>query len=283
MIRILISVCICSSRMASTLFPEILRSAQKDETILNQMSGEFSRDFWLKILGPKTWLKYNQWIEAFNHFVYFTCTTLSDLQTPGEEYTGLVQVVQDYTTRRPKLPSKMRRLLMVFGQTFGPVCLKHLISKYWSDHEQKLRLNDIVDTLGKVNLLWFYCEGLYYHLSKRFLGISYLRLRPSGPTDNGLQWIQWLSLVNIALLVYQFWKKSYHMTRPKQDSTNLVKNTTGQKCALCLETRTNPTCTLCGHIFCWQCIHESLQTRDECPLCREKISPRQLIPLINYS
>ena len=92
--------------MASTLFPEILRSAQKDETILNQMSGEFSRDFWLKILGPKTWLKYNQWIEAFNHFVYFTCTTLSDLQTPGEEYTGLVQVVQDYSTRRPKLPSK---------------------------------------------------------------------------------------------------------------------------------------------------------------------------------
>ena len=268
--------------MESTLFPEILRSAQKDESILTRISGDFSRDFWLKILGPKTWLQYNQWIEAFNHFMYFACTTLSDFQTPGEEYTGLIQIVRDSSSGKPRLPSKMRRLLMIFGQTFGPVGLKHLIAKYWKD-EDKVQMNDLVDTISKFNLLWFYCEGLYYHLSKRFLGISYLRLRPNGSNDNGLNWIQWLSLINIAFLIYQFWKKSSGPKPKPQQSTDLVKNTTGHKCALCLETRTNPTCTLCGHIFCWNCIHESLQTRDECPLCREKIAPNQLIPLMNYS
>ena len=264
--------------MEATLFPEILRASQKDETILAQVSGDFSRDFWLKILGPKKWLQYNKWIEALTHFLYFSCTTLSDLQTPGEEYTGLVQIVPD---TKPRLPSKTRRFLMILGQTFGPLWINHFISKYWN-HESKLHIEEIIDTISKINILWFYCEGLYYHLSKRFLNISYLPLRPKNQLSDHLKWLPYLSILNIALLLYQFWKKS-RQTKISKQNTNVIESTSDKKCALCLEPRMNPTSTLCGHIFCWSCILESLQIREDCPLCREKIQPNQLIPLRNYT
>ena len=56
-----------------------------------------------------------------------------------------------------------------------------------------------------------------------------------------------------------------------------------KKCLLCLEPRTETTSTICGHLFCWTCIHESVGNRSECPICRQPLRHAQLIPLINYS
>ena len=69
-------------------FAEILRSAQKDENVMTQVTNDFSTSFLLKIFGPRKWLANKKWIEAFCHFLYLSATTLSDFQTLGEEYTG---------------------------------------------------------------------------------------------------------------------------------------------------------------------------------------------------
>ena len=69
-------------------FAEILRSTQKDETVMSQLTNDFSTNFLLKIFGPRKWLANKKWIEAFCHFLYLSATTLSDFQTLGEEYTG---------------------------------------------------------------------------------------------------------------------------------------------------------------------------------------------------
>ncbi len=109
------------------MFPEILRSAQKDEAVMTKMTNEFSTEFMLKILGPRQWLQSKQIIEACCHFLYFSFTTLSDIQTLGEEYTGILPVTR--VQNRLELASKSKRLCMIFMQTFGPVTLKYFVSK----------------------------------------------------------------------------------------------------------------------------------------------------------
>ncbi|ODV82803.1 hypothetical protein CANARDRAFT_10182 [[Candida] arabinofermentans NRRL YB-2248] len=52
-----------------------------------------------------------------------------------------------------------------------------------------------------------------------------------------------------------------------------------RSCMLCLSYMTNPTCGLCGHMFCWSCIMDWCKERKECPLCRAAIKESNLLPL----
>ena len=56
-------------------------------------------------------------------------------------------------------------------------------------------------------------------------------------------------------------------------------NIKGTKCVICLENLNRPTITSCKHIFCNDCIRQSLRHRSECPCCRESITVQSLIEL----
>jgi len=277
-------------------FAEILRSTQKDETVRTQLTNDFSTNFLLKIFGPRKWLAHKKWIEASCHFLYLSVTTLSDFQTLGEEYTGIVQVVQDPNTKKLNLPSKFKRLIMILIQTFGPEVLKtFLIPKITKNYSpEKVILTEVLDLISKINLLWFYVQGTYYHIAKRFLGIQYAKLRPLSYEDPNLKWIKIISAVNALILFYQFVMKvrtKLSETRDKEDAKKLIEKgslesgttTSNKKCPLCLEPRIETASTICGHLFCWTCIHESVRNRSECPICREPLRPAQIIRLMNYS
>lgn len=55
------------------------------------------------------------------------------------------------------------------------------------------------------------------------------------------------------------------------------------KCSLCLEPRKNTSLSFCGHLFCWYCIHEWLQTNDFCPICRKTLNSRKIVLLQNFT
>uniref|UniRef100_A0A3P8RRI2 E3 ubiquitin-protein ligase RNF185 n=1 Tax=Amphiprion percula TaxID=161767 RepID=A0A3P8RRI2_AMPPE len=54
------------------------------------------------------------------------------------------------------------------------------------------------------------------------------------------------------------------------------------ECNICLDTATDAVISMCGHLFCWPCLHQWLETRpsrQQCPVCKAGISREKVIPL----
>nr|CAD2202908.1 unnamed protein product [Meloidogyne enterolobii] len=54
------------------------------------------------------------------------------------------------------------------------------------------------------------------------------------------------------------------------------------ECNICLEMAKDAVVSMCGHLFCWPCLHQWLDTRPNrqlCPVCKSAISKERVIPL----
>merc|ERR1712043_48201 len=75
-------------------------------------------------------------------------------------------------------------------------------------------------------------------------------------------------------------KKNFsYKTHYKESNTNSFQKNV---CQICLAPRFKPTATLCGHVFCWNCVCEALRKINKCPICRQEIKLQELICLNQY-
>merc|ERR1719463_697613 len=54
------------------------------------------------------------------------------------------------------------------------------------------------------------------------------------------------------------------------------------ECNICLDVARDAVVSMCGHLFCWPCLHQWLETRPNrqiCPVCKAGISKDKVIPL----
>ncbi|XP_046415150.1 E3 ubiquitin-protein ligase RNF185 isoform X1 [Neodiprion pinetum] len=54
------------------------------------------------------------------------------------------------------------------------------------------------------------------------------------------------------------------------------------ECNICLDTAKDAVVSMCGHLFCWPCLYQWLETRPArqlCPVCKAAISKEKVIPL----
>ncbi|XP_070520141.1 E3 ubiquitin-protein ligase RNF185 isoform X2 [Cardiocondyla obscurior] len=54
------------------------------------------------------------------------------------------------------------------------------------------------------------------------------------------------------------------------------------ECNICLDTAKDAVVSMCGHLFCWPCLHQWLETRPTrqvCPVCKAAISKDKVVPL----
>ncbi|XP_009860541.2 E3 ubiquitin-protein ligase RNF185-like [Ciona intestinalis] len=54
------------------------------------------------------------------------------------------------------------------------------------------------------------------------------------------------------------------------------------ECNICLDTARDAVISYCGHLFCWPCLNQWLETRpnrQECPVCKAGIGRDKVVPL----
>ena len=87
--------------------------------------------------------------------------------------------------------------------------------------------------------------------------------------------------------------QSYHMLlanfKSKISESNFIINMmtkiteetelTEENCVICFDTMENPVLTHCGHMYCKECILQSMNYQSDCPQCRNKLSGEQLYSL----
>lgn len=170
----------------------VLRSVQKDEQYTEKMKQEVHQLLQV-ILGPRNWIHWKQSINLATDLAYYGLTTLSGLQTLGEEYVRIVQIEGNNL----KIPSFQRRFLMVLLSTSGPMMIDSAIKQLGIlladansftfipqlDNNMTLRnkmieslpeVKSVITILQRLHLVIFYFFGSHHEISKRISGVNYV-------------------------------------------------------------------------------------------------------------
>ncbi|XP_055842982.1 peroxisome biogenesis factor 10 [Episyrphus balteatus] len=294
-----------SLRKAKSRQPETIRTVQKDLTYTNELTEDLS-DI-LRMSGPRNWIKYNNVCKLIAEIVYHGFATCNNLQTLGEEYTGILQIDCNYINA----PSKILRLSAIIlefgGETLYTKVLNNLERNIDSNEDilpeakEKLKIlihymRNSVSYVKALHKTLFYLNSNKYQISKRITGINYVLIRHWMQPDHslyGYRILGWITLLQLVITFvvgsFEAWKESQRKSTGRNSSSQKLERLLGTQksrdapqCILCLEPRINTSLTPCGHIFCWHCILEWLDERDECPLCRENINKSNVIQLRNF-
>ncbi|XP_067646733.1 peroxisome biogenesis factor 10 isoform X2 [Eurosta solidaginis] len=298
-------------RNARARQPEIVRSVQKDAKYTSELAEDFS-DL-LRLTGTGNWIKYNQLCKLFAEIAYHGFASINNLQTLGEEYTGIIQIDNDYV----QVPSRLLQLAAIILEFGGDALYLRILKKlekYIADHEEivpeaKQKLLTAIrimrlspQYIKALHKSLFYLNANKYQLSKRTIGINYVLIRHWLQPEFSLYGYKILGLItfmqvtfSLLISVYETWRdqqrKKFNLINnavqrilsTKQDVTELERGTSdAPQCILCFEPRIDSSLTPCGHIFCWICLMDWLDERDDCPLCREKLKKSNVIQLQNY-
>jgi DNA repair protein RAD5 len=60
----------------------------------------------------------------------------------------------------------------------------------------------------------------------------------------------------------------------KMKQPDLIDN---ENCSICMDCLVNPTLTLCGHLFCYECLKMCLDNKKRCPMCKTDLTGKDLL------
>jgi hypothetical protein len=103
---------------------EIVRSTLRDEEHLNELESSLSMLIHFTLRSRRRFIS-QQWVSTIARAFYYSFTTVSGVQTIGEEYLGLVQM-QGSNPRF--IASDSQRLLGAMIETFHPIVITKIFN-----------------------------------------------------------------------------------------------------------------------------------------------------------
>ncbi|KAG0236521.1 hypothetical protein BGW41_000389 [Actinomortierella wolfii] len=76
--------------------------------------------------------------------------------------------------------------------------------------------------------------------------------------------------------------KSASSDASKEGTPSTADSGTEYSCNICFDTAVSPVLTLCGHLFCWSCLHQWLEAQrlnPLCPVCKAGCGQDKVIPI----
>lgn len=91
----------------------IITTCKKDENYIKLIKKDVD-DLFQYWFGIRNWIQYRNSLEVLSRFAYYSLTTLSGLQTLGEEYTNIVLI----NDNQLKVPSfKVKKIHQIFSSS----------------------------------------------------------------------------------------------------------------------------------------------------------------------
>ncbi|XP_059055907.1 peroxisome biogenesis factor 10 [Achroia grisella] len=259
---------------------EVLRAWQKDDLYEKQLAESLSK------LMPA---QHAHKAAPLSSVLYRSFTTLKDLQTLGEEYSGIIQVDESYN----KLPTFCARLMSILLSAFGETFTRQLIRNAEKSVERNGSLqpaaqnaflvvlkavNTMVPQIQSINRALCYIRGGPIQVGKTMTGIDYVHIRPAAAASYAhLRLLGFITLLHAFISCAQ----SVYQAKKYMDQLSEIPNEvdSSKSCVACLEEILQPCVLPCGHIFCFQCCYGALET---CALCRSTFTKNTVVPLMNY-
>lgn len=259
---------------------EVLRAWQKDDLYEKQLADSLS-----KLMSARHASK----AVPLSSVMYRSLTTLKDLQTLGEEYSGIVQVDETYN----KLPGYYSRLFSIIFSTFGENFTRQILQSLEKRVEQSpsltieaqnlvlvilKTLSSVVPQIQSIHRGFAYINGGPLQIGKTLTGIDYVNVRPAAAA-----YYAHLRLLGVVTLLHAIVSCGQNLYRAKRhmDQMREMPNEvdSSKLCVACLEEIVQPCVLPCGHIFCMQCSYGALES---CALCRTPFTKNTVVPLMNY-
>lgn len=223
--------------------------------------------------------------------LYYWSCHVNGFKTLGEEYTYL-------THNHPEQKLfiwKKTRLLLFLLRTFGPFLLATVLKvnvRKTAFRNKLLRAilttsnletDDVISVLTDLHNALFFIDSRYYEFINRLLRIQYVSVFPSPEKDFNYKFVGYIIFFGLAVKLVSFCvalKRNYCI-REEPEVSGPKETVESVDCKICFEERKESSATLCGHVFCWKCILKFSQMKGECPVCRAKVHPKDIVRVFN--
>lgn len=135
----------------------------------------------------------------------------------------------------------------------------------------------------------FFLDSKYYEVANRLTRLRYVCVFPSPEKDYNYRFVGFVVLAGFAIKLVTFaaavWK-TFRLLKEEEAAPDTQEEEarareSGPDCKVCYDTRKDPSVAQCGHVFCWGCLIKYSQMKGECPVCRAKVHPKDVVRLFN--